>query len=371
MNCKSFNKMLLEYIETENSGMLNQEMKEHMEACEKCANQYEEMLEVKASFRELFNAPSKSFTPQNSEILNLLDNKYYKKSLRSKILYHFKRNKYAYSVGFAFTALMIIALPLMKNFVSNPSYAIGKITNKQETTSKSAALTNENSINKYDIKGKNFNGVLLEIANPKKIALGYSLQGSKPNKTTSEIAKSYGAAAAINGGGVLIDAADNKAFAGMGIHDGNIVYSNMKDEKSTETFIGFNQDGKLIYGKYTLAEVKKLGIKEGITLSMGISLVENSKPITLSSDFGVNPRTVIGQKADGTVIMLTINGRREDSIGASLSEVQKILLEYGAVSAINLDGGSYSSMYYNGSVINKPCSPNGEQQVPSIFMVMQ
>lgn len=371
MNCKSFNKMLLEYIETENSGTIDQEMKEHMEACERCANQYREMLGVKASFREFFNAPSKSFTSQNSEILSVLDNKYYEKSLRSKILYHFKRNKYVYSAGIAFTVLMILTIPLIKNFVSTPSYAIGKITNKQGTTSKPAALTNDKSIIKYDIKGKNFNGVLLEIYNPQKITLGYSLQGSKPNKTTSEIAKSFGAAAAINGGGVLTDAADNIEFAGIGIHDGNIVYSNLKDEKSIQNFIGFNRDGKLIFGNYTLDEVKKLGIKEGITLTMGIPLIEKGKPITLSSDSGVNPRTAIGQKSDGSVFMLAINGRKEDSVGASLSDVQKILLDFDAVTAISLDGGSYSSMYYNGSVINKPCDPSGERKVPSIFMVMQ
>ena len=53
---------------------------------------------------------------------------------------------------------------------------------------------------------------------------------------------------------------------------------------------------------------------------------------------GIAPRTVIGQKKDGTIILLTIDGRSAKSLGASLLDVQNILLQYGAFNASNLDG---------------------------------
>lgn len=68
--------------------------------------------------------------------------------------------------------------------------------------------------------------------------------------------------------------------------------------------------------------------------------------------------------------MLTIDGRSVTSIGATLLDVQNILLEYGAIDASNLDGGSSSTMYYKGKVINNPCDIAGERKVVSTFMVL-
>ena len=64
---------------------------------------------------------------------------------------------------------------------------------------------------------------------------------------------------------------------------------------------------------------------------------------------GANPRTAIGQRADGTVLLLVTDGRGASGhLGATAADLIKIMKEYGAVNAANLDGGSSSSMYYNG-----------------------
>ena len=370
MNCKDFNKSLIEYIETDCSGLLNHEMKEHMAVCKECCNLYNENLQLKASFEELFNMPSRNFTPQNNEILSKLDNKYYEKSLISKITYHFKRNKFTYAAGISFAALLIFALPVMKDYVSKP-YNIGKITNKKQITAdKPSSSADKKFIHTYSIKDGNFTSTLVEIGDPKKIKVGYSLQNLKADKTTSEIAKNHDALVAINGGATLIDEEGKEVCAGIAIHAGKIVYSNLKDDNSRQEVVGFNKNGVLVTGKHTLAEIKELDIQEGITLPIAIPLITNGKPAVLQSDLGVNPRTAIGQKADGTVLMLVIDGRRADCIGATLSEVQKIFIEHGAVNAVNLDGGSHSSMYYDGKIVNNPCGSSGERPVPSIFMAI-
>ena len=61
---------------------------------------------------------------------------------------------------------------------------------------------------------------------------------------------------------------------------------------------------------------------------------------------GLNPRTAIGQRADGAVIFVCIDGRQAGSPGGTYKDATDIMIEYGAVNACNLDGGSSSIMMY-------------------------
>lgn len=61
---------------------------------------------------------------------------------------------------------------------------------------------------------------------------------------------------------------------------------------------------------------------------------------------GLNPRTAIGQKADGTVIFVCIDGRQPSSMGGEYKDIIDIMVEYGAVNACNMDGGSSTVMMY-------------------------
>lgn len=64
------------------------------------------------------------------------------------------------------------------------------------------------------------------------------------------------------------------------------------------------------------------------------------------NDTGTAQRTAIGQRADGTVIMLVTDGRSVDSIGATRNDVIELMVANGAVNAAMLDGGSSAMMYY-------------------------
>jgi exopolysaccharide biosynthesis protein len=85
--------------------------------------------------------------------------------------------------------------------------------------------------------------------------------------------------------------------------------------------------------------------------------------------WGLAPRTAIGQTKDGTVLLLVIDGRQLSSLGATLKDVQDIMLSYGAYNAANLDGGSSTTMVYNGKIINTPSSQYGPRYLPSAFIV--
>jgi exopolysaccharide biosynthesis protein len=128
----------------------------------------------------------------------------------------------------------------------------------------------------------------------------------------------------------------------------------------------FTKDGKLIVGDHTLNDLKKENVVEAV--SFRDSLIINGKTVAVQ-DEGLNPRTAIGQKSDGTVIMIVIDGRSGLKPGASLKELQTLLLQEGAVNASNLDGGSSSTMYFNGEVINNPCDWNGERNVATALYV--
>ena len=63
--------------------------------------------------------------------------------------------------------------------------------------------------------------------------------------------------------------------------------------------------------------------------------------------------------------------RQASSVGATIKEIQDIMVEYGAVNAANLDGGSSSTLYYNNKLINKPCSLAGERFLPDAFVISE
>lgn len=70
---------------------------------------------------------------------------------------------------------------------------------------------------------------------------------------------------------------------------------------------------------------------------------------------GAAPRTGIGITEDGTVLLVVVDGRRAGwSIGPTLAEFAQIMLDLGAVKAMNLDGGGSSQMIVDGEIVNQP-----------------
>ena len=86
---------------------------------------------------------------------------------------------------------------------------------------------------------------------------------------------------------------------------------------------------------------------------------------------GFHPRSAIGQRADGSVILVVVDGRQSHSMGASYDDMVEIMMEYGAVNAANLDGGMSSYMVYENEVITSPYMLywNGRRNVSTSFIV--
>ena len=135
-------------------------------------------------------------------------------------------------------------------------------------------------------------------------------------------------------------------------------------------FVGLDSNHVLHVGKPTAKEVKEWDIQYGA--SFGPVLISNGEVVLPEDNVGgLNPRTAIGQRSDGAILMLVIDGRQVISIGATLRDLVDIFLEYGAVNACNLDGGSSSMMWYKDGYVNNTASVIGIRPVPTSFVVLK
>ena len=83
-----------------------------------------------------------------------------------------------------------------------------------------------------------------------------------------------------------------------------------------------------------------------------------------------HPRTAIARLKSGQILLLTVDGRQPgESIGMSLTMLADLLLEFGAVEAINLDGGGSTAMVIKNKLVNKPSDATGERPVSDAILV--
>jgi len=221
-----------------------------------------------------------------------------------------------------------------------------------------------------DIQGKNFKGKVMIINDPSRVKLAVTGEIGVAGERLSDMVKNAGAIAGINAGGFYDpDGEGNGAYPdGITVKDGEIVHNNVGNK--TVDFIGLDINNKLIIEPMNVDQIKEKQIRDGV--SFYPPLVKNGKPAVYGDGgWGIAPRTGIGQRADGAIIFLVIDGRQPTwSIGATLRDMMNVFLEYDAVEAANLDGGSSSEMVYNGKIMNKLWNIFGERYIPTGFVVM-
>ncbi len=83
-----------------------------------------------------------------------------------------------------------------------------------------------------------------------------------------------------------------------------------------------------------------------------------------------HPRTAIGWRADGKLILVTVDGRQpQKSVGLTIEELAKLMVELGCVEAMNLDGGGSTTMVIRNKVVNRPSDQTGERAVSDALLV--
>lgn len=222
------------------------------------------------------------------------------------------------------------------------------------------------------IESTRYVGYVLEIPDPRRVKVATAKNIQEKGETVSNIAKNNDAVAAINAGGFHDPngTGTGRLPYGFIMQDGNYVIGKDVGPDEAVDFVGFTKQGNLIAGTYTKTELADMDAVEGITF--GPPLIVDGKKMITDGDggWGIGPRTAIGQKKDGTVIFVVIDGRQPGySTGATLRDVQDVLYEEGTYIAANLDGGSSTTLYYNGKVVNKPADLLGERMIPTAFIV--
>lgn len=203
-----------------------------------------------------------------------------------------------------------------------------------------------------ELKGSTYNAYVMVIRDPSKVYMATSTTSfskDKPGLRINQAIEKEGAIAAINAGAFYDNGSTSSVVGsvpeGLVIAGGEVLWTS--GQAPENGFAGFNEDNVLIVDhSMTAARAKELKIRDGCCF--GPALIINGFPNleAYNSASGYNPRTAIGQRADGAVIFVCIDGRQTASVGATYADVINIMTDFGAVNACNLDGGSSTVMLY-------------------------
>ncbi len=231
------------------------------------------------------------------------------------------------------------------------------------------------SIQLVDIAEGTCKGKLLIVADPKQVILGTSDEFVKqPGLQLTDMVAKYDGIAGINAGGFNDENGTGNGGIpqGLVISGGEIVWGN---EYTTYNMVGLDVNGILHVGAMNGTTALEQGIYWAVSFvthdGLASSLIINGEVQRQNLGGGVNPRTAIGQREDGALLLLVLDGRSINTLGATMEDVVNIMLEYGAINAGNLDGGSSSVMVYNGEIINHCASVTGPRKIPTGFIVLK
>ena len=203
--------------------------------------------------------------------------------------------------------------------------------------------------------GDTYNAHIMIVRNPAQVYMGTSTEKFStaiPGKRITEVmAENPDVIAAINAGAFNDDGTASSYVGstplGLVMSNGNCVWTSGK-QPGLEGFAGFNEDNILVVSKTNLSqsEAENLKIRDGCCFGPVLIVNGEVNLEAYNNKSGFNPRTVIGQRADGAVIFVCIDGRQAGSLGGTYADIINIMQEYGAVNACNMDGGSSSVMMY-------------------------
>lgn len=223
-----------------------------------------------------------------------------------------------------------------------------------------------------EISGGKYKGYLVAIYDPSRVSVATTRYLGKRGEAITTVAKNNDAKIAINAGGFYDpDWNSNGALPhGIVISNGKLLGDYNKANVGGGV-VGFTKEDKLVLGRWSAKEAINMGIRDAV--EFGPFLIVNGKSSFVKGNggWGIAPRTAIGQRKDGIVLFLIINGRIPSSIGADMSDLTEVMENYGAVNAANMDGGSSTELVVNHKIINKPVAAgkNGLRDLPTFWIV--
>ena len=239
-----------------------------------------------------------------------------------------------------------------------------------------------------EVAGTTFTGTMMIVKDPSRISLATIYPWREYGVTLDELVTSNDAIGGINGG--LYNSTNNSGGSPYGVivSHGEIQY-NKPQEYPGLVLIGFTEDHILQIidiSKMNAKDIENLiaemKIRDAVTFQEEASdannhfvqLIINGEAREMNGmGSGLNPRTAIGQRADGAVLMFVTDGRgKSGHLGASCADLISVMQEFGAVNAANLDGGSSTCMYYDNEYLMTSVTfyySNSSWKLPAGFIV--
>lgn len=199
-----------------------------------------------------------------------------------------------------------------------------------------------------------YKGYLVAIYDPSRVSLAVSSRAERGGQQLPDMANENDAKVAINASGLYNTSSIAIKATGTVIKDGKI-YSVGGGTGWGGGLIGFNNDNVLVLTRENASVAIENGMRDAV--EFGPFLIVNGEASTVvgNGGYGVAPRTAIGQRKDGIVLFLVIDGRNPGySVGIDMAGMINIFKRYKAHNAANLDGGGSSTLVINGEVANNP-----------------
>ena len=207
----------------------------------------------------------------------------------------------------------------------------------------------------FEYQGDTYTAHIMIVRDPSQVAMGIStdtgFSTAKPGKRLTEVMEDENIIAAVNAGAFFDDGTASSAVGsyplGLVVSDGKTVWTSGQ-QPDLEGFAGFTTDDVLVVTSTNLtqAQAEEKNIRDGCCFGPALIINNEVNMAAYNENSGMNPRTAIGQRSDGAVILVCVDGRQPSSMGATYADLINIMLECGAVNACNMDGGSSSVMMY-------------------------
>ncbi len=221
----------------------------------------------------------------------------------------------------------------------------------------------------YDGLDWTIRGLVMLIDDPSRVFMGTTPEKKVRGYRIGEMMEYYGdVIAGVNASGFHDpnDSGDGKDLTGYCMSEGEGwgYYAWGWDS------IVLTEDHKLVVGNIG-NNWKKYNIRDG--MQFGPALIADGEVlVTGSAGRGIHPRTAVGQREDGAIILLVLDGRDPTyTAGCTVGDMARIMKEYGAVNAGCCDGGSSCVLAYEGVVLNRNSSANPKygRRMPNAFLV--
>ena len=225
-----------------------------------------------------------------------------------------------------------------------------------------------------EISKEGYKAWKLEISDPSKVILGISKYfGVKGQKMPYLLQNYPDAIAGVNAGGF----GDAKGWGNGGVVMGLCISEGevLNDPKTySYNIIGFNEDNVLVLGNYKRDQIESLNLRDAVEFTPFLIINGEAAEIKGNGGWGTAPRTAIGQRKDGTVVFVIVDGRQPGySMGVTMKQLQQIMVDEGCYNAANLDGGSSTVLSYNNEIINQPSGSDadGMRFIPNAFVILE